>query len=59
MPVVIPDCTSCKHLSDKKNNGTFCCLAFPNGIPKEYFWGKVDVRKLSECANKIKFEKAE
>lgn len=59
MPVVIPDCTSCKHLLDKMDNGTFYCSAFPDGIPKEYFWGKVDVQKLPECANKIKFEKAE
>lgn len=59
MSVVIPDCTSCKHLLDDKKDGQFCCTAFPDGIPKEYFWGNVAVKKLPECANKIKFEKTE
>lgn len=59
MSVVIPDCTSCKYLSDKNENGQFCCAAFPNGIPKEYFWGNIAVRKIPECANNIKFEEIE
>lgn len=54
--VVIPDCTSCRHLTDKKENGQFCCEAFPQGIPKDYFWGGIDVRKIPQCANDIKFE---
>ncbi|MGN0622427.1 MAG: glutamyl-tRNA amidotransferase [Oscillospiraceae bacterium] len=56
MPVIIPDCTSCKHLMDKNENGQFCCTAFPDGIPKEYFWGNIKVKNISECANNIKFE---
>ncbi len=56
MSVIIPDCTSCKHLRDEKVNNVFCCSAFPNGIPKEYFWGSIDVRSLSKCNNSIKFE---
>ena len=57
MPVIIPDCTSCKHLTDKKENGQFCCSAFPEGIPNEYFWGNVAVKNIPECANNIKYEK--
>lgn len=57
MSVIIPDCTSCKNFIDKKTaNGSFCCLAFPEGIPNEYFWCKIDVRTLSECANGKHFE---
>ncbi|MCD7741452.1 MAG: glutamyl-tRNA amidotransferase [Ruminococcus sp.] len=56
MSVVIPDCTSCKHIFKENDSTTFYCSAFPNGIPKDYFWGNVDVRKIFECANGIKFE---
>lgn len=49
MPVIIPDCTSCKNIFDEKKNGIFCCSAFPSGIPNNFFWGKVDVKKLDEC----------
>ena len=56
MSVIIPDCTSCENLKAQKENGQFCCAAFPNGIPEEYFWGNIPVRKIPECANDIKFE---
>lgn len=57
MSVIIPDCTSCKHIDfKKKKNGQLCCTAFPDGIPKEYFWGKINVKELSECANNVCFE---
>ena len=59
MSVIIPDCTSCKHIKEKNKNGEFCCTAFPNGITKEYFWGNISVRKLAECANNVKFEEIE
>lgn len=59
MSIVIPDCTSCKNLTDKNEKGQFCCKAFPYGIPKDYFWGKVDVRNIQQCANNIRFEKEE
>lgn len=58
MSVIIPDCTSCRHIKEDEN-GHFYCAAFPNGIPKEYFWGNIQVRKLPECANHIKFEEFE
>lgn len=58
MSVIIPNCTSCKHFTDNKNeDGHFCCSAFPNGIPKDYFWGQIDVLSIPECANGVKFEK--
>ncbi|WP_302839258.1 glutamyl-tRNA amidotransferase [Ruminococcus bicirculans (ex Wegman et al. 2014)] len=56
MCVVIPDCTSCKNFKGKNKNGLFYCSAFPQGIPKKYFWGNIPVRNISECANKIRFE---
>lgn len=56
MSVIIPDCTSCKHLFNEKKNGKFCCEAFKEGIPDDFFWGKIDVKKISECNDKIKFD---
>lgn len=41
MSIVIPDCTSCKNLTDKNEKGQFCCKAFPYGIPKDYFGEKL------------------
>ena len=59
MSIVIPDCTSCKNLTNKNEKGQFCCKAFPYGIPKDYFWGNIPVRKLPECADNIKFKEIE
>ena len=53
MCVVIPDCTSCKNFKGKNKNGLFYCSAFPQGIPKKYFWGNIPVRNISECANQV------
>lgn len=58
MPVIIPDCTSCKNLYSEKKDEKFCCAAFPNGIPNDYFWGKINVRDLVECSNNAKFEES-
>lgn len=58
MPVIIPDCTSCKNINNKNQDGKYCCAAFPNGIPDDYFWAKINVRQLKECSNNVKFEKA-
>lgn len=56
MPVIIPDCTSCKNFIDHNDISGYHCKAFPEGIPKEYFWGKIDVKKIQICANGFKFE---
>lgn len=55
MPTIIPECTSCKNFFSKESI-TLCCNAFPNGIPSDFFWGKVNVRTLKECNNNYKFE---
>ncbi len=55
MPMIIPDCTSCKNFLGRENND-LCCNAFPNGIPNDFFWGNVNVRTLKECNNNYKFE---
>ena len=56
---IIPDCPSCKHFIKINDEGRFFCEAFPNGIPKEYVWGKTSVIHLKECANNIRFEDIE
>ena len=46
MPVIVPDCTccwECKYFQRIKSDNfispkTFLCLAYPDGIPKDYFF---------------------
>jgi len=48
-------CDSCKHEHDELIDGwNVSCEAFPNGMPKG--WPSLDVTKLKECANGIKYE---
>ena len=57
MPVIIADCPCCKHCFDRLDvSEPLKCKAFPNGIPKEYLWGAIDVTKLAECNNGYKYE---
>lgn len=57
MPVIITDCPCCKNCFDRiDKTKPLCCKAFPNGIPKEYLWGEIDVKKIKECANGYKYE---
>lgn len=57
MSVIIPDCPCCKYFVDNKDiSKPLTCKAFPNGIPEEYLWGKIDVKCISECCNGYKYE---
>lgn len=55
MPVIIPKCSSCKNFKEKNKNGHFCCTAFPDGIPDEYFWGPINVKEINTCNKNIGF----
>ncbi len=59
MPVIIPDCTSCKNFIDYNDASGYRCNAFPEGIPEEYFWGKIDVKEIQTCANGFNFVEEE
>ena len=54
MSCIIPPCAYCEHCYVK--DGNIVCSAFPEGIPKEYYWCKIDVEALDECANGYKFK---
>lgn len=55
--VIIADCPCCKNCIEQTDkNAPLICKAFPDGIPKEYIWGPVDVKKLRECNNGYKYE---
>ena len=57
--IIIPDCPCCKHCDERADiDKPLCCAAFPKGIPKEYLFGPVQVRKISECNNGYKYEEA-
>jgi len=48
-------CDSCKHKHEILiDDWKVACDAFPDGMPKGWF--NVDVTKLKECANGIKYE---
>lgn len=55
MPCILPTCGDCENYEGTKEQ-LLICKAFPGGIPEEYFWCKVDVKKLGECRNGYKFE---
>ncbi len=57
MSCPILDCPSCKHI-DLVRKHPHTCKAFPYGIPDNYFWGEIDVRKVAECNNGYRFEDA-
>lgn len=49
-------CDECVHYRGKVNRWNVGCDAFPEGIPKGFDITKIDVKKLRECNNGIKFE---
>lgn len=49
-------CSECKHIKPNIDGWRCACEAFPKGIPHEFLF-KLDVTKLAECANEIKYEK--
>ena len=52
--IVIPDCPCCRYFFENEKDNK--CSAFPDGIPDNYFWGKIYVRDLKECNNGYKYE---
>lgn len=50
------NCTFCKNLLPKKDGWRACCSAFPDGIPNDYCFERIDISKLDECANGYKYD---
>lgn len=55
MSCVFSDCIDCKYFNSE-NKKIETCEAFPNGIPKEWFWSKSESNRDVTCNNEIKFE---
>lgn len=57
MSVIISDCPCCKNCFESSSvKEPLKCKAFPQGIPKEYIFGNVDVKTLKECNNGFGYE---
>lgn len=53
--VVLSDCIECEHFCDDGNPHTCCCKAYPDGIPRKwYFEGRP--REVKQCNNGIGFK---
>ena len=48
-------CGKCIHQRENIDGWECACDAFPMGIPDKYYFD-IDVTKLKECNNGIKFE---
>ena len=49
-------CTFCLNKLPKKDGWKSCCKAYPDGLPTDYIFERVDVSKLAECAPGFHFE---
>lgn len=52
--ICVVDCSKCKHAKPLKNGWRSCCDAFPEGIPFDFDYSKIQESK--ECNNGIGFE---
>ena len=49
-------CDFCIHSLPNKDGWKSCCEAYPDGLPKDYLFERVDVSQLAECAPGFHFE---
>ena len=54
--VRFPRCIDCKKFIELNEEGKYTCKAFPDGIPDDVFWGKIDHTENIDGDNGIKFE---
>lgn len=54
--VIFSQCMECKNFIEKKDGGEFCCKAFPDGIPEDVFWNKIDHKNNIDGDKGYKFE---
>lgn len=55
--VQFSQCMDCKNYIGKNEKEKFYCHAFPDGIPEDVFWNKIDHKKNIDGDKGIKFEK--
>ena len=56
MSIIVSECTYCMHCGNEKETDKLSCKAFPDGIPRDYLWGFIDVHEIDECNNGYKYE---
>jgi len=55
--IQLSDCDNCKNYTGlNPETKQMTCKAFPNGIPLDYVFSKVNVREIPECEKGYKFE---
>ena len=54
--VIFPQCLYCKNYIGRTKDGIHTCKAFPEGIPKEVFWNKIDHKNSIAGDNGILYE---
>lgn len=54
--VIFSKCFDCKNCIEKTENDIFVCRAFPDGIPEDVFWNRIDHTENIEGDNGIKYE---
>jgi hypothetical protein len=54
--VIFSQCIDCKNFIEKTEEGILICKAFPNGIPNDVFWNRIDHSENIDGDNVIKFE---
>lgn len=58
MIIIDMPCQSCKNYLGKKNGTIMHCKAFPEGLPRSYYFD-INPKDLKECANGYKWEPRE
>jgi len=59
MTLRLLQCGLCKHYINPGTGLFPTCFAFPEGIPEEIFWNRVDHKKPYPGDNAIQFEETE
>ena len=49
-------CSFCLNEMPMKDGWIPCCKAFPDGIPRDYLFERIEVAELEECARGFHFE---
>lgn len=57
--LIFSRCLDCQHFKGKDEEERFICEAFPNGIPEDVFWNKIDHTENTEGDNGIKYQERE
>ncbi len=49
-------CNFCKNILPNKDGWIPCCKAYPDGLPDDFCYERIEVSELDECAPGFHFE---